>query len=82
MTDLTRGRTLLLAVGAVAVAVLGAFGYLVGVAISRQAASFDLYGVPISTAPLSMAGFGVGLAVVVLGGLFVAAEVASGVDAE
>ncbi|MFB6122083.1 MAG: hypothetical protein ABEJ78_01310 [Haloferacaceae archaeon] len=82
MTDLTRGRRLLLAVGVAVVTVLGAFGYLVGVAVSRQSSSFDLYGVAVSTAPLSMAGFSVALGVLVFGALFVAAEVASGLEAE
>jgi hypothetical protein len=72
----------LLVVGGVAVAVFGAFGYLVGIAISQQTPSFDLYGVAVSTSPLSIAGMSAGLGLLFFGGLFVAAEVASGLEGE
>jgi hypothetical protein len=78
VTRNVRGRPLLLGVGALVVCLAAVVGFVIGSKAAETGTAFRIAGTVVL--PLSgpaMAGYAVGVALVVLGGLFAAVETAS-----
>lgn len=81
MTNETRGRRILIALGVVIVGICAGVGFLVGAHASERTAAIELVGpASLPATPIAFALYGGAVAAAVLGGLFGAVSLASRFD--